>query len=1151
MLLVAYGLSAQVSRDTLRYDKCKIDSLILSGNLLKLKGSNSVNLAVFDTDAQQLFYNDGIITLQRGGNIDISSIDTDTDTDEQTLSIVGDSLIISGGNSVSIDSFFPDSLVQTLTILNDSIFITGGNGVPIDLVDVQTLSIIDSLLYISNGNSVNLGSIIAGAAQSLSVSSDSIYISNTNGIKTPRRNLELRNDSILISYGNGVSLDPYLDNQQLTILGNELFLEDGGSALLPIQDNFWTASGDKLYNNTGVTVGIGTSNPNRKLHVQGNVRASIYEFNDNQNVIIGNGLSHTGIGNTIVGSFAASTFNTGNNNTILGNFAAPSFSSGDLNIIIGESQLENGSENISIGTGAGPPAFSGTQNGKIYIGNGNLIYGDVFADYLKVNGKLGLLNHIEDSNQSIGSTGQYLSRDADGVIWSTVPANNDNSSTNEIQNLSPSASGTNRTIAIDKGGTNATFSIADNDNVIGNEYQDLSLTGNDLSMTNSSIVVPLAGYLDNTNLTREQVQDHIEPMLSGNTESGINVTYDDDDNEIDFIVNFPANNDNSSSNEIQNLSPSASGTNRTIAIDKGGTNATFSIADNDNSSSNEIQNLSPSASGTNRTIAIDKGGTNATFSIADNDNVIGNEFQDLTFSNNNLSLTNSSTNISLAGYLDNTNLTREQVQDHIEPMLSGNTESGINVTYDDLNNEIDFVVNFPANNDNSSSNEIQNLSPSSSGTNRTISIDKGGTNATFSVADNDNLIGNEFQDLTFSNNNLSLTNSLTNISLAGYLDNTNLTREQVQDHIEPMLSGNTESGINVTYDDLNNEIDFVVNFPANNDNSSSNEIQNLSPSSSGTNRTISIDKGGTNATFSVADNDNSIINELQNLAFSSSNNILSISSKNDVDLSSLAGGRSDESIEDLVGDMVVSNTESGINVSYNDTNGKLNFYANDVSGTNEIQQLTKSGRNIILSGGGQVLDDVLSSENVQDIIGGMVSNNVESNINVTYNDQNNRLDFFASGGSAPSLLFDSATYTKGGGSTSVGGSYSRLNFGGLGSSTGSTLSQTNSSEINMSEDDYYKITLDLEFVGSGSNENTVYIRLFYVSSAGNSVVEEWSHYVHNPTGPASDKSHFSSTLTKYLRAGSKLFLEVRKDNSGSDVSVVADSTFTVNRYKLN
>ena len=37
-----------------------------------------------------------------------------------------------------------------------------------------------------------------------------------------------------------------------------------------------------------------------------------------------------------------------------------------------------------------------------------------------------------------------------------------------------------------------------------------------------------------------------------------------------------------------------------------------------------------------------------------------------------------------------------------------------------------------------------------------------------------------------------------------------LTTEQVQDAIGPMLSGNTETGIDVTYDDANNQIDFAI-----------------------------------------------------------------------------------------------------------------------------------------------------------------------------------------------------------------------------------------------------------------------------------------------------------------------------------------------------
>ena len=37
-----------------------------------------------------------------------------------------------------------------------------------------------------------------------------------------------------------------------------------------------------------------------------------------------------------------------------------------------------------------------------------------------------------------------------------------------------------------------------------------------------------------------------------------------------------------------------------------------------------------------------------------------------------------------------------------------------------------------------------------------------------------------------------------------------LTTEQVQDAVGPMLSGNTETGITVTYDDTNNQIDFAI-----------------------------------------------------------------------------------------------------------------------------------------------------------------------------------------------------------------------------------------------------------------------------------------------------------------------------------------------------
>ena len=78
---------------------------------------------------------------------------------------------------------------------------------------------------------------------------------------------------------------------------------------------------------------------------------------------------------------------------------------------------------------------------------------------------------------------------------------------------------------------------------------------------------------------------------------------------------------------------------------------------------------------------------------------------------------------------------------------------------------------------------------------------------------------------------------------------------------------------------------------------------------------------------------------------------------------------SNEQVQDIVGAMVESNTETNISVTYDDTNGKLNFASTDTN-------------------------TQLSNEQVQDIVGGMVgSGNTESGITVNYNDTSGKLNF--------------------------------------------------------------------------------------------------------------------------------------------------------------
>ena len=123
-----------------------------------------------------------------------------------------------------------------------------------------------------------------------------------------------------------------------------------------------------------------------------------------------------------------------------------------------------------------------------------------------------------------------------------------------------------------------------------------------------------------------------------------------------------------------------------------------------------------------------------------------------------------------AGYITAT-LTEEQVEDFVGGMVSGNTETGITVTYQDSDGTLDFVV---------ASQTDENFTTT---------------------------LKNKLDGIAASATNVTNNNQLTNG--AGYITET-LTNEQVQDIVGGMLTGNTETGITVTYQDGDGTIDFVV-----------------------------------------------------------------------------------------------------------------------------------------------------------------------------------------------------------------------------------------------------------------------------------------------------------------------------------------------------
>ncbi|OUW60277.1 MAG: hypothetical protein CBD63_03865, partial [Candidatus Pelagibacter sp. TMED203] len=104
---------------------------------------------------------------------------------------------------------------------------------------------------------------------------------------------------------------------------------------------------------------------------------------------------------------------------------------------------------------------------------------------------------------------------------------------------------------------------------------------------------------------------------------------------------------------------------------------------------------------------------------------------------------------------------------------------------------------------------------------------------------------------------------------------------------------------------------------------------------------------------------------------------------------------STESIQDIIGDMVSSNTESGITVTYQDGDGTLDFTVGtlnqDTTGNAATATALATARTIHgVSFDGSANIDL--SEVIQDTVGAMFGSNTETGITVTYQDSDGTID---------------------------------------------------------------------------------------------------------------------------------------------------------------
>ena len=184
--------------------------------------------------------------------------------------------------------------------------------------------------------------------------------------------------------------------------------------------------------------------------------------------------------------------------------------------------------------------------------------------------------------------------------------------------------------------------------------------------------------------------------------------------------------------------------------------------------------------------------------------------------------------------------------------------------------------------------------------------------------------------------------------------------ETISDTVGAMVTSNTETGITVSYDDSDNTLDFVIG-------------------------TLNQDTTGNAATATALETARTI----HGVSFDGTANI---------DLS--------EVIQDTVGAMVSSNTESGITVAYEDSDGTLDFTVGtlnqDTTGNAATATALETARTIHgVSFDGTANIDL--TEVVQDTVGAMFSSNTETGITATYQDSDGTIDLTVSGAAVTSI----------------------------------------------------------------------------------------------------------------------------------------------------
>jgi hypothetical protein len=373
--------------------------------------------------------------------------------------------------------------------------------------------------------------------------------------------------------------------------------------------------------------------------------------------------------------------------------------------------------------------------------------------------------------------------------------------------------------------------------------------------------------LDTGAVFSEAVADTVGAMVGSNTESGITVAYDDADNTLDFTV--ATLNQDTTGNAA---TATALETSRTIS----GTSF--------DGTSNVTLNTSAITENTNlyytdervddRVSSLIVGGTGitSTYDDAAGTLTLVSEVGDITSVVAGSGLSGGGVTGDVTLTLDTGAVFQEAVADTVGAMVTSNTESGITVAYDDADNTLDFTV--ATLNQSTTGNAATATALETARTIGGVSFD--GT-AAINLPGVNSAGNQSTSGLAGTATALATARTIHGVSFDGTA-NISLA-EEIQDTVGAMFTGNTESGITVAYDDADGTVDFTVG-------------------------TLNQNTSGNAATATALATSRTI----HGVGFDGTANI---------DLS--------EVVQDTVGAMFTSNTESGITVAYQDADGTVDF----------------------------------------------------------------------------------------------------------------------------------------------------------------------------------------------------------------------------------